>query len=232
MRQHHQEADLESPLLFVSFDPTHGEVDTVLPHDGHPNRVGYAFAANLYAHELLRRGWLPGDAGELPPLHPNQTAGRRAFSAERLRRLRAEVVTEQLDTDMDFAAISDEQTLTFLGGIFPSSPGSRAFPHASVEAGFLLRRDPSCTTVSVEIEVEPRHELYPLALELVLDGQRAGELRLDDVGSAGRHTIEGRLRAPPASPTELEVVLRTSSYFTRLDDPTMRSYVLLRATQR
>ncbi len=227
-KHHHQLAGMRSPVLVT------GYFRNSLPHDPHPDREGHRILATHYLHALAALGWLPVAAGDLPPLHSRLTAEPAApFDPELLAELAGQVIRERLEVAIDFARLRPRTTRALLGGIFPGSISDRlgSPPYGSTRSAFLLRRQPGAERLVLEIEVPPRVELFPLELELRIDGMPGATLELAAGAEAGRHVLTASLPAAPPGDSALEVLLLTDSYWTEIRDPTMKSYRLLSVRQ-
>ena len=220
-----------SPLIFTRYGWP-GE-NTFLPHDIHPNRQGHSIFAHHYIHALAQAGIVPVADEKLPTLHRGLTAdGALPPDRGRLEKLRCDYASRYLRTRLDFEHLEPDDLKAYLGGFFPERGedplGSR--PFASVRSGFLLRRpnhDPA--RFELEIEVPPYPELYPFELAVSLHGVPVETFRLEDPEEAGRHLIAAEVPPLDASELALEVILETSSYWTTIRDPRMKSFYLLSA---
>lgn len=225
---HFAQAGMRSPMI-VS-----GYFGHKLPHDPHPDRTGHRILATHYLHTLASLGWLPVDPDALPPLHPElDTRVVRPPNARRLRELQDRVIRRELDESIAFDRLSRRQIPALLGGLYPGRgselAGSVVF--GSPRGAFLLRRKPAAKQLVVTVQVPPRIELYPFELELRIDGEPSATLRLERSSLAGRHSLAAALPPESRQLAALEVVLRTDSYWTEIDDPVMKSYRLLAARQ-
>lgn len=225
VRVHHEMAGLTSPLLFTS------ALGHRLPHDSHPDRAGHAIIATHYLRALSGLGWLDLEMRDAPRLDERLSLATRHPP-------RHEVVAElqnrtasTLEPSLDFHDLREADVQGFLGGLFPRSTEDplHGGVYGSLESIFLLRRQEGSRFLQVRVEVPARPELFPFRLDLALQGRPASTLLLPTSDRAGLHTIA----APLGDDDEpaVEVMLRTSSYWSEIEDSTMKSYVLLEATQ-
>ena len=95
----------------------------------------------------------------------------------------------------------------------------------------MLRRlsTPQPERVQIEISAPPLPELFPLEIDLHLNGRLARRFEFAEPDPSGRYTLSAK--APPRGDDELvlEVVLETPSYFVQFNNGRMRSYQLLSA---
>lgn len=226
---HHRQVGMRGPMLVTAY------FGNRLPHDPHPNREGHRILATHYLHALSTLGWLPIGVADLPPLDDRLTTDTDLVAdTELIADLRNQLIREQLEESIAFDRLKQSTVRTFLGGIYPGSPSNRLGPppFGSTRSAFLLRRRAGAERLLLEIEVPARVELFPFELELRAGGSPAAKLALADSSEAGRHVIEAELAAEPDADTALEIVLSTSSYFTEIQDPTMKSYRLISVRQQ
>jgi lysophospholipase L1-like esterase len=229
---HFARAGLSGPLVTASFLPGRR---TMLPHDGHPNKLGHQLLRDQYIHALHRLGWVPVPATNLPrllretPVRLDPLPDASGYNDFRQSYL------PYIGETIDFARLRPAQSRAFLGGVIPESRDPahavEAMPWASLRATFLLRRptDSPLKGVEVDFEIPARPELFPFSLKLLVDGIQAAELHLTGRNETGRYRISGTATAPPFHGPVVEVTLETSSYFSTLDDSRMKSYRLVRA---
>jgi hypothetical protein len=224
----YERSKMTSPFILTN------NFENALPHDYHPDRAGHRIIALHYLHTLARLGWLPLNADSLEPLDSRLNAAiTHPPSPEKIRALKSEKIAKFLDEEIDFDRMSERNVMAILGGIYPyKMPGdSKVRCSGSLKSGFLLKRNESASRVVIEIEVPSYVELYPFKLEATLDGSRVVELILDSQHSGGRHQLKANMPKPHGKESAVEIVLRTDSYWTTIDDPVMRSYVLISARQ-
>ena len=220
-----------APMFFCTFLPSRR---TTLPHDDHPSREGHRLLRDQYIHALHRLGWIAVPDTLLPPLDrrtpvrldPN--VSQSDYEGVRSRFL------SNLRERVDFTNMQAADARALLGGILPHDYDVRraleGAPWASTNAALVLRRPAggALRGVEAEIELPDRPELFPFVLTLYLDGARAGELRVERRNESGRYRVSGTPSAKAFHDDAVEVMLRTESYYTTLDDTRMRSYRLLR----
>ena len=230
---HLKRSGIEEPLLVVSYPIN--EPGISLPHDpSHPTRLGHEVLRNQYIHAFNRLGWIPVAADKLPQSPPDLAGNLEANpDPKALAALRDAYVERHVPSEIDFAHFDPRWTHALLGGVFPER-NDKPLDHplwASVRAGFLLRRQPGFDAEELEIRISapPLLELFPLQIDLYLNGQRARRFNFAEPHPSGTYTLS--VRAPPRSDDHplLEVVLETSSYFVHFNNGRMRSYQLLSA---
>ncbi len=222
-----------TPFVVTSY--FRGE-ETMLPHNAHPNRRGHAIFAGHYIHMLDRLGWIAVPEGELPPLDPRLSLETDlAPDLELLRHHRLRFIRANLRSSLDFTRLDRRHTMAFLGGILPDEIGPSALdapPWASVRSGFLLRREnpEEAADAIVEIRIPPHPELYPLRVDMLLDGRLAGSFVYAEPAETGHHVLEAPLTTPGEE--AVEIVLETDAYFCGIDDHRMKSFQLISAEVR
>ncbi|NQU08595.1 MAG: SGNH/GDSL hydrolase family protein [Candidatus Abyssubacteria bacterium] len=224
----HERSGMHSPLIVTQY------FESQLPNDIHPNREGHRILALHYLHKLASLRWLPVSRNDLPALEHRLTVStERRSDAEKLDSLKRDSVMKTLTENMAFNDMNGNAIRSFLGGIYPGRIHEplKHYPYGSPRSGFLLRRKEDAKTVMLEIEVPQRVELYPFKLDMYLTGHKAAELELDDVEKAGTHRLQGVIPETEEFEYAVEVVLRTDSYWTTIDDHTMKSYRLISAWQ-
>jgi hypothetical protein len=226
-----QELKIDAPMIVTDYFRSEGNQ---LPHDAHPNRSGHAILSAHYLRAMDALDWVPLAPAALPELHEGLTLDfEHAPDAEGLQRLRREFAETVLREALDFARFDRGGTRSLLGGIFPDQRGRKAYqtpPWASVSSGFALRRPRQASTLQVTIRLPAVLELFPLHLELFVDGQLTDAYDFEQPGEAGLHRLDAALPASTAGAEAVEVLLRTDSYFTRIRDPRMRSFQLISAS--
>jgi lysophospholipase L1-like esterase len=223
----YEQSGMKSPFIFTDF---FGEA---LPHDPHPSRTGHRIIAVHYLHTLAGLGWLPINANDLPALDSRlDTATEHPPDMQVIRR-KKEYYVKRLPERIDFGSLDDDISLGLLGGIYAGLDDEplNQYPDASLKSVFVMRRGEKADKAVLEIEVPRFVELYPFTLEMQLNGQAPVKMILDDVEKAGRHRLESSIPKTGDFEYTIEVALRTDSYRTRIDDPTMRSYKLISAWQ-
>ena len=235
LRNNLQALEVEAPFVLTSYFP---DRVTQLPHDSHPSRAGHAILATHYLHAMSRLGWVPVAEDTLPQLHEGLSldfavpVDSARIEACRQRR------GNRLPSSLDFENLEPDDTLAFLGGILPEGSGpAEAFgtaPWASVRSGFLLRRptEGAASRVEVEVMIPRRVQLFPLRIEMSINGHPAEVLELAHLTEFGPRQLSAEL--PPLSPDDaaVEIVLRSSSYFASIGDPRMKSFRLISAHLR
>ncbi len=220
--------DMHSPFILVRY------FDNSLPQDYHPNREGHRIIALHYLHTLARLGWLPVTNDELPALDPRlDAATAHPPNASKILSLKKERIDGFLDEQIDFDHLSEHNTLAFLGGIYPGSIQNplKTPPYASLKCGFLLKRKKGAKRLALQVEVPPYVELYPFKLEMRLNGRPSAQLTLNTVQDSGKRLLEAAIPKTSKFGPAIEVVLVTRSYWTTIDDPTMKSYRLVSVSQ-
>jgi lysophospholipase L1-like esterase len=226
VKTHFAAAEMRSPFIVTEY---FGER---LPHDGHPNRAGHRILAAHYLHVLAELGWIPVDRSRLPPLHAGLSMEtKHAANSGRVATLQADLARTILRERLAFNQLTAADVRAILGGVYPGSEDQplASYPFATVKSVFLLRRVPAARRVSVEVEVPDYPELYPFALNMLLDGKPAAVLTLQSRHDAGRHVLTGE--TPSAEGPALEIMLRTDAYWTSVSDFTMRSFRIISARQ-
>jgi lysophospholipase L1-like esterase len=227
-REYYQRSGMQSPFVITSPLGRH------LPHDGHPDREGHRIIAVHLLHVLQRLGWIEVDSSELPALDPGLSAElERPSDPSLLTHLRQEAADE-LPLRIDFDDLDESAVRGLLGGIWPEPAASdplTAAPYGSTASAFLLKRDRIATTLHVEIDNLPYAELYPQEIRLRIDGVWVDSLRLRSREDAGRHVFSVPLPRPDQNTPAVEVMLRTDSFVSGINDHVMRSYRLLAAWQ-
>jgi hypothetical protein len=222
-----EQVDLQSSLIHLDF------LGERLPHDPHPNAAGHRHLALHFLHTLASTGQLPLDSSALPPLDKRLQPTALGADSARLEELQRAMVDGRLVENLDFREIPTGAVTGFLGGLHPQnlSEPLAAPPFGSPKSVFLLRRRPGSTHVTVEVEVPDYPELFPFRLGMRLDGQPAAVLDLERVEEHGVHRLRGAIPPNAAQPWVVEVELRTDAYWTNIVNGTMKSYVLLSASQ-
>jgi len=224
---YYEQNGLSSPFIFTDF---FGEA---LPHDPHPSRKGHHVIAVHYLHVLANLDWLPINPDDLPSLDPRLDTATKHPPDLAVIKQKKEYYVKRLPERIDFDKLNEESALGILGGIYAGlddEPLSR-YPDASPKSIFVMRRDEHASKAVLEIEAPRFVELYPLRLRMQINGQTSVEVILDDIDSAGRHRLECGIPTETDFESTVEVALRTDSYRTRIEDPTMRSYKLISAWQ-
>ncbi len=220
---HHAEAGMKSPVIVT------GYFGNKLPHDPHPDRAGHHILATHYLHALASLGWLPVDATALPELHPELDIElNRPPNPKRLNDLQSRLIRKRLDETIAFDRLAERHVLAILGGIYPGGPPG---PFASTRSAFLLRRTPGATQIILDVQVPPRIELYPFELGMRINGEPTATLLIERSSQAGQHSLVGLLPPAEAPVSAIEVVLRTDSYWTEINNPVMKSYRLVAVRQ-
>ena len=206
-----------------------------LPHDSHPSRLGHAALRDQYVHALQRLGWLKVPQERLPALDARISL---ELSPEPdlavLETWKERFLDVSVRESLDFAQLEAADSSAFLGGIFPHRKGKpfADLPWASIRAGFLLRRPSTrhVDGVQVKIKVPPLLELFPLTVEMRLDGGPGQRFTFEEPNDTGVYTLSGALGPPAQLEARVtEVVLRTTSYFAEIRDARMKSYQLVSA---
>ncbi len=209
--------------------------ETMLPHNAHPSRRGHGIFASHYIHMLDHLGWLDVPQAELPPLDRRLSLETNpAPDLALLQQQRQKFIDSHLRPSIRFAPLKDWQTMAFLGGILPDVIGPdarKAAPWASVRSGFLLRhkKPQEDARVFVEIRIPPRPELFPFRVRIFLNGQLAETFEYREPDEWDRYFLEASIESPGEV---VEVVLRTDSYFSEIEDHRMKSFQLIRAMVR
>ena len=233
-----QALGIDAPYVATNYFPSR---ETRLPHDGHPNRLGHSTYMAHFVRLFDALGWIPGPEALRPELHEGLTLEiSPPPDPSQLAKDRREFADFALETSLDFTALERHDSLGFLGGILKSGwlgKGQASFekpPWASVRAGFLLKRpsgsDPEAVTLDVEIP--PIVELFPLRIDLHVNGRLMRQFAFEEPAEEARYTLSAAV--PPLSDDDLaiEVLLETDSYFTEIVDPRMKSFRLLSAQVR
>ena len=183
-----------------------------------------------YVNALDKLGWISVPGRSLPELDPRLSLDfEHQIDPEKLAHVDSAFINANLRTELDFGRLRDGEALAILGGIGRDRSQNVVYPWSSVRSGWLMRRKPEGGLLHLEISLPERIELFPFLLELYLDGEKAGELRLSSIAQSGHHEITVEL--PPASyhPDVVEILLETRSYFAGIVDPFMKSYQLVSA---
>lgn len=223
----YQRSDMKSPFIFTDFFENH------LPHDFHPDRKGHRILASHYLHTLAQLGWLPIDRADLPPLDTRLDTVTEHIANENIIQQKKDHYVRKLPDKIAFDSLNERNALAILGGVYRGrhdEPLTR-YPDGSPKSVFVLRRKREAEKVALEIEVPKRIELYPFKLEMRLNGQSVTAITLHDEQDAGRHLLEGEIPESDEFSSTVEVTLVTGSYWTRINDATMRSYKLISARQ-
>jgi hypothetical protein len=227
------QAGMTAPFALIGFPVA---PKAILKYDSHPSRAGHKVIADQYLHILDRLGWIAPPSGVLP--HLSHTLARLNNLPPDLapyQRLRTTLLTAFRDT-IDFTRLRPAEARAFLGGLFPESWNpSQAVSSptwASTRAAFLLRRpsDRPLKGVTVRFDIPPRPELFPFRITMLLDGAPAATASFAHANGTGHYEISGAATAPPFDDQVVEVMLVTSSFFSTIDDPRMKSYRPLRAS--
>jgi hypothetical protein len=205
-----------------------------LPHDAHPDREGNRILALHLAHVFADRKLLPIDREQLDPLPDGLPLySTTVLTPERLHERQRHIADRDLGPSIRFDALDDAAFQGILGGIYPADAkrDPNPFPFGSTKVVFLLKRDVGASRLRVDIEVPPRPELFPFELLLRLNGAVRETLALGSVEEAGPQRLEVALTPDDQRALAQEVTLRTDSYFSEIEDHTMKSYRLVAATQ-
>jgi len=169
----------------------------------------------------------------LPALDPRLDTVTEHPSNQEVIEQKKEFWAKKLPERIDFNNLTEMNALGILGGIYPGRADEplEQYPDASLKSVFLLRHRKDAGRVVVEIEVPSLVELYPFTLEMRLNRQKTSEIVLADEQGAGRHRLEGIIPKTDDFNSIFEVTLRTESYWTGINDPTMRSCKLISAWQ-
>lgn len=230
-RLHVGRQEIDAPVLTVTYlkdDP-----DMRLLHDSHPNRQGHELLAEQYILALHQLGWITAPSDEELPTLPKgvRVDLRRKSRQETIRTWNQHYIKEWIQGSIDFGDLEPEDSMSFLGGIFPETTGEalESYPWASVRSGFLMLRSKADeqVTVKVKVQVPSRDELFPFLLTMRLDGGPAAQLRLQSSSEAGIHTIESTVAG--GNSRVVEICLETQSYFTGIADSRMKSFKLVEA---
>ena len=178
--------------LFKTFPPELG-----LPTDPHPHAEAAGVMATWIGAELLRLGWVEGDAGRLPAVGGAYTALRsRPLSPEEVAAASAEqrrAIAGKLRPAVDF---------TTLEGIYQVY--GTLNDDASVAMRLLLALAPGGQRVLVRLApLEGRPDLYPLQVGVEIDGQLAGSIEVAASGPS-----EARFPLPPRDDAGAPVEVR------------------------
>jgi hypothetical protein len=231
---YHRLYEMKSPFVRVCF-PLKRKY--TLPHDPHPNRAGYGLLVSIYLRALARLNWLNIDENVLPPLpQAYKLLIEREPDVGFITKKREEIADRCLKKGYVFNDLEPEDTLSFLGGIWPGSSTYRLdalkiYPYGMLKSAFLLKRDPGARYIVLTVEVPPYPELYPFKLEMYLHGNLSHTLELTSRREAGRHILKGEIPSLDENEVAIEVKLRTDSYYTQIEDPVMKSYRLISVRQ-
>lgn len=226
------QAQIDAPFMVTSF---FSSKETTLGHDSHPNHLGHSILSSHFIHALNKLEWVRVQDQILPELHKDLSLEfNPAPDAAKLLDLKRKFVDENLKTSLDFGSLTLADVRSFLGGVLPWKAGKgalREYPWGTVRTCFLLKRpvDREAKKVEVEIIIPPRIELFPFHIEMNLNGKAVNQYDFPEPNASGRYALVADL--PPLSDDDLaiEVLLRTDSYFTRINDATMRSFRLVSA---
>lgn len=221
---------IDAPFLTMNFFPEEG---TRLEHDNHPNRKGHEILASHYVHAMAALGWVPVPEELLPDLHSGLSLDFEvAVSAKTVEECK-QGTADTLKLSMDFRSLEPRDTTAFLGGILPDRGGNDAFAGpvwASPRCGFLLRtpdeNEPS--SVDIDIEIPPFIELFPLHIDVFVNGRRSAGFDFG-ISDAGRQTLVVDADSPAPGRDAIEIVLESTTHFTTIDDPRMKSFRLIAA---
>ena len=233
-RSYHAKFEMTSPFLSTSFFPAE---DTVLPHDGHPNRNGHQIVANHYLHAMVQESWISDPEGKLDALNEGlslDTAPNPDF--EYLEKTRRALITEYLPQEINFNNPGKLEIGAFLGGIWPDmslKPENRShsYPFGTTRTGFLLARTANANQLKVEIFIPRKVELFPNTIQLFVNGRLMDSLILESASDFGEKTLSANLTIHENDSDVLEVILSSETFWSTISDNTMRSYELRKAFQ-
>ncbi|MFT7462184.1 MAG: lysophospholipase L1-like esterase, partial [Pseudohongiellaceae bacterium] len=141
-----------------------------LPDDSHPSPEGQSFMARWIADDLLRRGWVDGGAGQTQPPLPEELLSYRAVEptpADVLEKANeaSNVARDLLQSRIDLS--TGQGIYQIYGGL--NQDGSMGSALSAVLA--------SGAALEVTLAPEPKvAQLYPLRVDVSLDGVVVGEL--------------------------------------------------------
>lgn len=233
-RKYHSRFEMTSPFLATNYFPSER---TRLPHDGHPNRHGHQIIANHYLHSLVQQGWISDPENRLSALHPDLSLEiSTAPDQDYLARTRQELVEDFLPVQIDFGDPGQKEVESYIGGIWPglnSAPETRhqTYPSGTTKTGFYLAKASDGNSLSVEIYIPPRVELFPNTIQLWINGQLMDSLDLESRKQAGVKILSADLTTGESEADVLEVIITSDTYWSTIQDHTMRSYELRRAFQ-
>jgi len=194
LSEHLDQAGVSAPRLrlFQTFPRELG-----LPDDPHPHAEAAGVMATWIGAELLRLGWVEGDAGRLPAVGGAYTALRsRPLSPEEVATSSAEqrrAVAAKLRPAVDF---------TTLEGVYQVY--GTLNDDASVSMRLLLALAPAGPRVLVRLApLESRPDLYPLQVGVEIDGRLAGSVEVVSTGPS-----EARFALPPRDDASAPVEVR------------------------
>ena len=227
-----EQAGLKSPVLLSKYQMDPENVHTFDPH---PSPRGHRVLAVHQLHALAELGWLPLDRQTLPELHPELDLEMdRNPSPDALHAELERIYGKDLLPAVDFRkGVQPATSVGLVGGFWPVSKKTRnsAPPDASLLSGLLLRRQAEATQLHAEIQVPARAELYPFEVVLQVNGEEVDRLSLASKAEAGRHSLSGPLLPNPVHEGAVEVFFQANNSYSRLEDPAMRSFSLLRVWQ-
>lgn len=235
-RFHIKRAKIDEPLVVVKWPLN--EAGMSLPHDpSHPTRIGHTILRDQYIHVLDRLGWIPVPKDDLPLLSSAAPADLRGTSdPASLQRYRQSYVKQYIPEELDFEDFDPKWTHAMLGGLFPDRTDRplESPPWASVRTGFVLRRpsDSDRQRVEIEITAPPYPELFPLRIDVSIQGELAGRFVFPEPHDSGHYRLEVPVQALADDALVVEVILETSSYFVHFNNGRMRSYQLVSARLR
>jgi hypothetical protein len=230
--------EIDAPYVVTNYFPSR---ETRLVHDGHPNRLGHSIYMAHFVRLLDALGWVSIPEGQRPDLHEGLTLDiSPPPDPARLAQDRRRYADEVLETSLDFDHLERSDTRSFLGGILSQRQWQAAAAAlenplwGTVRTGFLLKRPPDRdpAAVTIDLEIPPLVELFPLQIELHVNGQLMQMFAFDEPADSRRYTL--RAGVPPLADDDLaiEVLLETDSYFTGVGDFRMKSFRLLSAEVR
>jgi lysophospholipase L1-like esterase len=229
MKFHLDRFGIDEPFLVVSYP--YREPGMYLPHDPtHPTRLGHSVLRDQYVRALDSLGWIPVPESELPPGEIDLNKSPDLISLDKMRR---SYVRRFVPEALDFDSPSTNWTRAILGGLFPDNADDplESPPWASVRAGFVLRpptgEDPH--NLEIEIQVPPHPELFPLEIDVSLQGKPAERFSFAEPEPSGRYQLIAPVPRLGDDALVLEVILETDSYFVDFNDGLMRSYQLVSA---
>jgi hypothetical protein len=232
-RFHIERAQIDEPLVVVKWPLR--EPGMSLPHDpSHPTRIGHTVLRDQYIHVLDRLGWIPVPKDDLPLLSGTAPTDLRGTSdTASLQRYRQSYVKQFIPQELDFENFDPKWTHAILGGLFPDRTDRplESPPWGSVRAGLVLRRPTGTDPQRVEIEImaPPSPELFPLAIDVSIQGEFAGRFVFPEPHDSGHYHLDVPVQAVADDALVIEVLLETSSYFVHFNNGRMRSYQLVSA---
>ena len=233
-RKYHAKFEMGSSFLTTNYFP---DADTSLPHDVHPNREGHRRIANHYLHAMAKEGWIDDPGQSLPPLHEGLRLDTSASpDFEYLDETRHVLVQQNLPEEINFNDLGAMEIQSFLGGIWPHMARPQidrrqTYPSGSIKTGFYLRKIENAERLEVQIFVPQKEELFPNRIQLFVNGKPAHTLGLDSVDQFGKQLLSADLSRLNLETDVLEVVITSETYWSTIEDNTMRSYQLKRAYQ-